>query len=188
MKTRKIFYALVAVCVLVVAGCKKDDDAGEYKPGARQFHVNLTGAPANFARLELTIDKVEAFHDSRGWIALSTDVSIVNVLSLTDGYKTSLATASSVQTGHYSRLRVHFLDANTVTVHSTVTIGNSVIEPGYPVPLTWAGIPERWVEIAIDHEVSGSAGVEVLLDFDVAASVYTGSNSYVINPVLREQR
>lgn len=179
---------MAAVFALAISGCKKSEinDPEIYKPSARQFHVNLTDAPGDFKRLDITVDKVEAWHDSQGWIPLSSSFRTINVISLADGAKTSLASASYVQTGHYSRLRIHFVDANSVTVHSAVTIGTLFIEAGSVSRLTWGGPADQWVEIPIDREVSSSAGVEVLLDFDAAASVYAGSNSYVINPVMRE--
>lgn len=186
MKAMKMIFVLAVFYSIVTTGCKKDSEQEVYRPGPRQFHVNLTDGPADFARIEITPDKVEAYHDSHGWITLSSDLRIINVLSLTNEYKTSLAAASYVQPGHYSRLRIHFADANTVIVHTSVTIGGTNIEPGFTTPLTWGGAPDQWVEIAINHEVSGSMGVEVLLDFDAAASVYAGSDSYVINPVMRE--
>jgi hypothetical protein len=187
MKTMKMIYVMAAVFTLAVTGCKKDDvDPGPNNPGGRQFNVNMTDAPANFARMDVTIDGVEAWHDSQGWIVLSTSSRSINVLSLANGNTSSLATASNVQTGHYSKIRVHYSDANSVTVHSAVTIGTLFIAAGGTASLTWGGPSDHWVEITIDREITSETGAEVLIDFDAAASVEEGANSYVIDPAMRE--
>lgn len=190
MKTMKMITVAAAVIALAVTGCKKDtiDEPGTNNPGGRQFNVNMTDAPANFARMDITIDGVEAYHDSQGWINLSSETQAINVLSLANGNSTSLATASNVQTGHYSKIRLHFSDQNSVTVHAAVTIGSLFVAAGASTWMTWGGPSDRYVEIVIDKEISESAGAEVLIDFDAAASVSEGLNTYVINPALREMR
>jgi hypothetical protein len=190
MKTIKMISVVAAVFALAITGCKKDDisDPGTNNPGGRQFNVNMTDAPANFARMDVTIDGVEAWHDTQGWISLSTTSRAINVLSLSNGSTTSIATASNVQTGHYSKLRVHFSDENSVTVHTGVHIGSLFIASGASSTLTWGGASDHWVEVTIDKNISEEAGAEVLLDFDAAASIYEGTNSYVLNPAMREMR
>lgn len=190
MKTMKMISVVAAVFALTVAGCKKDDinDPGTNNPGGRQFKVNITDAPANFARMDITIDGVEAWHDSEGWITLSSGSRTINILSLSNGITTNLAAASNVETGHYSKLRIHFNDSNSVTVHSAVTIGSLFIAAGSTSSLTWGGPTDHWVEIAIDREVSSTSGAEVLIDFDAAASVNEGSNSYYLEPAIQEMR
>jgi hypothetical protein len=190
MKTMKIISLMAAVFTLAITGCKKDDinDPGSNNVGGRQFNVNMTDAPANFARMVVTIDGVEAYHDSQGWVTLSSNSQSINVLTLSNGASTNLAAASNVETGHYSRLRLHFSDANNVTVHSAVTIGTLFIAAGSTTDLTWGGPANHWVEIAIDREVSATAGAEVLIDFDAAASVQEGNNSYRLNPEIREMK
>lgn len=188
MKTMKMISVMAAVFALAITGCKKDDttdDPSTNGPGGRQFNVRMTDAPASFARLDVTIDGVEAWHESQGWINLSSSTTAVNVLSLANGNQINLATASNVETGHYTRLRVHFTEQNSVTVNSAVTIGSLVLAAGATTTLNWGGMTDRYVEIVIDQNVSASAGADVLLDFDAAASVFEGANFYVINPTMR---
>lgn len=187
MKTMKMISVAAAVFALAITGCKKDDTADPSgTPGGRQFNVNMTDAPANFARMDVTIDGVDAWHDSEGWINLSTSSRSINVLSLANGSSASLATASNVQVGHYSRLRIHFAEQSSVTVHSAVTIGSLNIAAGAASSMQWGGPADRYVEVNIDADVTEQAGAEVLLDFDAATSVYEGINTYVLSPSMRE--
>lgn len=183
----KMISVMAAVFALAITGCKKDDiNNPGTNPGPGQFNVNMTDAPANFARMDITIDGVEAWHDSQGWIVLSSNTQSFNVLSLSNGSIASVATASNVQSGHYSRLRIHFTDSNSVTVHSAVTIGTLFVDAGAQTSLAWDGPADHWVEVYIDKDVSEQSGAEVLIDFDAANSVYEASNSYALNPSIRE--
>lgn len=192
MKTFKMISIAAAVLALAVTGCKKDDDGMDPEPqptpNARTFNVKMTDAPANFSRLDVTIDGVEAYHDSQGWITLSSETHAVNILSLANGTSMSLATATDVETGHYSRLRVHFSEQSSVTVNAQVQIGSLVIAAGGNSTMTWGGAQDRYVEIMINEEVSATAGADVLLDFDAAQSVYEGANFYIIDPVITEMQ
>jgi hypothetical protein len=187
MKTMKMITVMAAVLALAITGCKKDDmDPSTPAPQGRQFEVNMTDAPANFARMDLTIDGVEAYHDSQGWIVLNSSTRALNILSFANGSSATIAVGSNVATGHYSKVRVHFTDANSVTVRTNVTIGTLVISGGSTSHLTWGGPQDRYVELVVDENVSEQEGAEVLIDFDAASSVYEGLNTYVINPSMRE--
>ncbi|HTF02835.1 MAG TPA: DUF4382 domain-containing protein [Bacteroidia bacterium] len=184
MKTMKMI-SIAALVALAITGCKKESiDSQTPGPAGRSFSVNMTDAPANFQRMDIEITGVDAYHDSRGWISLSSQARSINVLSLSNGITTSIAAANNVETGHYSRLRVDFSDRNSVTVHSAVTIGSLQIAAGSTSMLQW-GTHSRDVEIVIDKNVSAQNGAEVLLDFDAAASVEEGVNSFVFNPTMR---
>lgn len=174
---------MAAVVALAIAGCKKDDvNDPSGNPGGGQFNVNMTDAPANFARMDVTIDGVDAWHESQGWINLSSTSRSINILSLANGNTASLATASNVRAGHYTRLRIHFSEMSSVTVNSAVTLGNVNIAAGGTSSMQWGGAADRYVEIVIDENISAESGTEVLLDFDAGASVYEGLNTYVLNP------
>lgn len=189
MKTIKIITVTVAVLALAITGCKKDNiDSTQSGPQGRQFHVNMTDAPANFARMDITIDGVEAYHDSQGWIVLSSSTRTLNILSLSNGASSSIAAANNVETGHYSKVRVHFTNANSVTVRSAVNIGNLFVAANSSTSLAWAGPQDYYVELTVDETISEQQGAEVLIDFDAASSVYEGVNTYVLNPAMREMR
>jgi len=187
MKTMKFITVTAAVLALAITGCNKDAmEPSASGPQGRQFQVNMTDAPANFARMDITIDGVEAYHDSQGWIVLSNSTHAMNILSLANGISSSIAAANGVQTGHYSKVRVHFTDANSVTVRSAVTIGTLFVSAGSTTEMTWGGPQDHYVELTVDETVSDQRGAEVLIDFDAASSVYEGMNSYVINPAMHE--
>ncbi len=189
MKTMKFITVTAAVLALAITGCKKDNvDTSTPGPQGRQFQVNMTDAPANFARMDITIDGVEAYHDSQGWIVLSSSTRAINILSLSNGVSTNIAAANNVETGHYSKVRVHFTNANSVTVRAAVNIGHLFVSAGSTTEMTWGGPQDRWVEMTVDKNVSEQQGAEVLIDFDAGASVSEGLNSYVINPAMREMR
>lgn len=187
MKTMKIITVTAAVLALAMTGCKKDNiESTQSGPQGRQFQVNMTDAPANFARMDITIDGVEAYHDSQGWIVLSSSTRTLNILSLSNGTSSSIAAANNLAVGHYSKVRVHFINANSVTVRSAVNIGNLFLAANSSTTLTWAGPQDYYVELIVDKNVSEQSGAEVLIDFDAASSVYEGLNAYVLNPAMHE--
>lgn len=157
-----------AILVFGFASCKKDKDA----PG-KSFKVRMTDSPGDFVQLNLQITSVDVYSQSQGWVNLSSQTQSVNVVSLTNGAEIELANATSVSVGTYTKVRVTFASQASVML----------VGGGSSLSLSWTG-GQQQVEIAIEAQVSGSVGANILLDFNVAQSVTEVGGAYFINPFI----
>jgi hypothetical protein len=144
------------------------------------FKVRMTDAPGNYAALNMQIVGIDAYLEDQGWVNLSSENQLVNVLTLTNGMETELVSNTKVSTGVYTKLRIRFADEATVVVNSSILGGG--LGSNTTQTLTWDGPSEA--EIVIHEEVSANAGADILLDFHVAQSVYENAGEYFINPAV----
>lgn len=172
MKKLMLFAVVGLLTAFSFTSCNDDDQNTEPK----SFKVRMTDSPGNYTALNMTITGVDAYHESSGWITLSSQTQAVNVASLTNGSETTIAFASNVQSGHYTKLRVEFASSASVVVNAT---GSG---SGLSFSLIW-GVPQT-IEIVIDQQINESSGADILLDFNVAQSVIEVGSSYQIQPVI----
>jgi len=186
MKTMMKKLAVAGGIVLAFASCDNPDLPGtEPAPAGSSFYVDMTDSPANFSRMDVEITGVEVYHDTRGWITLNTSVRSLNILSLANGVTTNIAVGSSMQAGHYSRVRIRFSDNNSVRLNSAVNLGGIQFEAGATVMLKWAN-PERFADITIDKTITADRGARVVLDFDAESSVTEGLGTYLFKPAISQ--
>lgn len=185
---------LAAITVMIVVGiaaCERELDT-ETMPNAeregtpgRGFRVEITDSPANYSRMDVEITGVEVFHDTKGWIKLTTTLGSINILSLAKGVKATIATQDNAPPGHYSGVRIWFGEINKVTVNTPVDVGGAHVEAGGVVQLKWKPV-SRYVEVKINKVISEERGASVLLDFDAENSVIETGEAFWFNPTLRE--
>src|SRR5258705_9682223 len=102
MKRILLFTVIGLVAAFGLSSCNKDTPSAEPK----QFKVRMTDSPGNYAALNMTITGVEAYHETHGWITLSSYSHSVNVVSLCNGSEIELANKYNMSTGHYTRVKV----------------------------------------------------------------------------------
>jgi superoxide dismutase len=192
MKNLKKFSVMAFAAIFFFAACKKDEDnatPNQNNPGepqAQSMKVKMTDAPGDFEALNVTITSVDAYIEGEGWINLNNDAQSMNVLSLTNGTETTIASQTNAKTGVYSKLRVKFDQDAKLQLNSTALIDfGGVILAGNTVQLGWMSTTSNEVEININEEVNASSGAEILLDFDVASSIEQRTNEYVLNPTIK---
>lgn len=169
-----IALGLIATMGIVVQSCKKDEATAN--PGTMgTMKVKMTDDPANYAALNMEITKVEAFSEQSGWITLNSQSQMVSVLSLTNGTETILAN-TAVSAGVYSKLRITFGSANTLTLNAES--GGNTCNLGFGSNLN------HQVEIEIDEQVESNSTAEILIDFNVAGSIIGSGTTYFINPIM----
>jgi hypothetical protein len=180
-----------AALMLALASCKKEDSApgpmadnNSPSPAARSFNVDMTDSPADYSALNVQITGVKAYRDDAGWVDMGAQAQIVNIISLNNGIHTSLVTNANATPGHYSKLKLIFGDANTVTLNAGAHCGEASLGDTSTVALQFSGSHE--VEVLIDQTVSETSGAQMMLDFDAAASVSQMGTSYVLHPVIHE--
>ncbi len=193
MKNLKKISTLAFAALFFFAACKKDEDNASpnqnnpgSEPQAQSFNVKMTDAPGDFEALNVTITSVDAYIEGEGWVNLENNAKSMNVLSLTNGAETSIASKSEAKTGIYSKLKIRFdqdaklkLNANALANFGGVILADNTVQLG------WMNSTSNEVEININEQVSSTSGAEILLDFDVASSIEKNTNEYVLNPAIK---
>lgn len=196
--TKNMFFVGIASLALAFTACKKENNqpapgnpSGEPSTQPQQFKVRMTDAPGDYEALYIEIDKVEAYMEGSGYVTLNSQSQVVSVMDLNNGKEITLASKNDVAVGTYSKIRLTFGDENRIKLNSSsnlgLTLGQGMTATGmYNLNIESMLGQERTVEIEIDRQVSAEAGVSVLLDFNVAASVIEDANEWMLDPVITE--
>ncbi len=165
---KKTRISLIALSVAVFAFTSCDKQVGNTNEAG--VTINMTDAPGDFAALNVEVERVEIYSESSGWVELSNESRIVNVLELTNGVETTLASSTELEAGLYTQVAVHFGSNNSIQVQSN----------GDYASLEMGG--EGSIVTDIHAEVNASSSTEVLLDFNVAESVEYVNGEFVLSP------
>ena len=168
MKKARISLIAAVVSMIAFTACEKQP-ANTNEAG---ITVKMTDAPGDYAALNVEIERVEIYSESSGWVELSNESQIVNVLELTNGVETTLASSTRLEAGIYTQVAVYFGSDNSIQVQQN----------GEFVSLEIGG--EGMIVSDIHAEVAAGASAEVLLDFNVAESVVLINGEFVLNPVV----
>lgn len=178
MKTVKILSFAALATAMVFTSCNKDDNnnssGGSASPNTMK--VRMTDSPGNYSAFNTNVTKVEAYMESMGWITLDSTNHNMNVLSLTNGTETTIASKSSPTAGHYTLLRL------TMGTNSSMTLNDQSGDSNHS--LTWAGSTGNTVEVPIDVNVSSGSGASILLDYNVGSSISGTGSSYSLTPMI----
>lgn len=168
-----VLLVLILGAVFTVQSCKKNKENPQ-----GQMEVRMTDSPGDFIALNVQILKVEAYLDNSGWVTLNETMQEINVLDLTNGAEVTLSSATNVQPGLYTRLRLTFSGENTLTFNSS----NGPETVNLSVDASYS----HQVEIPIHCTVNSRVVSSVLIDFNVGLSIKQQSGAYVLEPVIRE--
>jgi hypothetical protein len=174
MKTLRLTSILMGVLLLTFS-CKKNEDGGS-------LTVKMTDSPGDYTALDLQITGIDVYSENTGWVSVSNEMWLFNVLSLTNGKEISLAAASNIKAGKYTKLKLKFGSENKLSFNTHTTIGGVSTTNSSTVALMWN--TPREVVVEINSDVSINKNTEILLDFHVAQSIQSISNQYFINPVI----
>ncbi len=178
--------ATLGVIALIAYSCS-DATLQSPQDGMSHMKVFLTDAPANYDEVNVDIQGLRIhytpFEDDTSaadttedgkWIDLPMEPMMVNLLELTNGADTLLASAE-LEPGHYRELRLVLGDNNTVVIDSAshrlkVPSGQ---QSGY--------------KIKFRTELESGEELELTIDFDASRSVHKAGKSgkYILKPVLR---
>jgi len=170
MKKNIILITLFFAATLV--GCNKDS-------ATTSFVVRLTDSPGDYEKVNIDIVSVEAHsnagNQTDGWVTLSTNAGVYDLLELTNGIESVLVN-TEYPTGMVSQIRLILGD------------NNSVVVGGVTYPLFTTSGDESGLKILINKELTEGIDYSVLLDFDASRSVIetgVGNNNYNLKPVIR---
>lgn len=170
---RLLVLLLLGGAVLTMQACKKDKELSQGK-----LEVRMTDSPGDFVALNVQIMKIEAYLDNSGWVVLNETMKEVNVLDLTNGTEVTISSATNVQTGLYTKLRLTFSGQNSLTLNGSG--GQNTVN------LSFNSNYSHQVEIPVHCQVNGGITSSVLLDFNVALSIQENSQGFDLNPVVAE--
>ncbi len=155
---------------LLIISCKKDNNSDS---GNATLQVRLTDAPIAYDKVNVDIREVRVNFrdDSTGWVPLSTNSGVYNLLKFQNGVDTLLATGT-VQTGIVKEIRLILGPNNTVVVN------------GVTFPLTIPSGSESGLKIKASKKLNATLET-LIIDFDAALSIKEEANGYKLRPVLK---
>ncbi|MCR9172624.1 MAG: DUF4382 domain-containing protein [bacterium] len=164
---------VLAVLSLVFAiSCNKTNEKTGY------LRVKMTDAPGDFDSVFVDIQQVQVHISNNvgnsGWVDLNTNAGVYNLLELQNDITTVLADTNVLPVGDLQQMRLILGSNNSVVIDSLT----------YPLELT--SQTNTGLKLNINTTISPNDLVEVLIDFDAAASIVeTGQGKYILKPVIK---
>ncbi|MBK6935803.1 MAG: DUF4382 domain-containing protein [Chitinophagaceae bacterium] len=136
--------------------------------------IRLTDNPVNAEEVNVDIQQVRVNlqDDSTGWVNLTTNAGIYNLLGLQNGVDTLLA-SGLLPTNYVKEIRFVLGSANSIKV------------AGVAYPLTIPSGSESGLKIKVNKQLNTTLD-SLLIDFDAALSIHqVGTGIYHLKPVLK---
>nr|WP_295867145.1 DUF4382 domain-containing protein [uncultured Chitinophaga sp.] len=168
------FIVAMPALALLFTACNKNDS--DNNGGKAKMTVYLTDAPANYDAVNVDIQDVQvnASNTDNGWQSIHLlRPGVYNLLNFRNGLDTVLA-SQELPAGEISQIRL-ILGSN-----------NSVVIDGNTFPLTTPSAQQSGLKLNVHATLTAGIEYRLWLDFDAARSVVTtGSNKYILKPVIR---
>ena len=140
-----------------------------------KLEVRLTDAPGDYEEVNIDIQSVEinSSDGNSGWTTLDVESGVYNILELTNGLDTLLATAE-LPAGRISQIRLILGDNNSVKVN------------GEAKPLSTPSAQQSGLKLNLNATLTEGITYTITLDFDAARSIVVkGNGTYSLKPVIR---
>ncbi len=142
-----------------------------------RLEVRLTDAPGDYEEVNIDIQSVEIHssdgNQNSGWTTLDVENGVYNILKLTNGLDTLLA-SSELPAGRISQIRLILGD------------NNSVVVGGETFPLSTPSAQQSGLKLNLQAELTEGITYTITLDFDAARSIVKrGNGTYSLKPVIR---
>ncbi|MEJ7625793.1 MAG: DUF4382 domain-containing protein [Ferruginibacter sp.] len=162
--------ALLFTFCLFIISCNKDD-----VKSTSTLHLRMTDAPTalDSVFIEILEVRVKMQDDStdKGWINLTTNAGIYNLLALQNGVDTLLG-IGTLPTGTVKEVR--FILGSQ----------NRVVASGISYPLTIPNGAESGLKIKVNKKLQATLET-LIIDFDAALSIKQEQGAYKLRPVLK---
>ena len=167
---KKIMYALfLSLFVLVIVSCDKENNTGN----KAQLSILMTDAPATYDAVLIDLQRVEVTGNGGNAVVLNTNSAIYNLLDLTNGVNTLIATGD-MEPGTISQIRL-ILGPN-----------NSVVVDGVSHPLSTPSAQQSGLKLQVHQTFEPGVSYAIMLDFDANQSIVSkGNGEYQLKPVIR---
>ena len=142
-----------------------------------RLEIRLTDAPGDYEAVNVDIQGIEIHSDdgnmSNGWRSLNVQKGQYDLLTLTNGIDTLLASAE-LPAGRVSQIRLILGDNNSVRID------------GQELELTTPSAQQSGLKLNVHADLMEGITYKILLDFDAARSIVrTGNGAYNLKPVIR---
>jgi hypothetical protein len=150
--------------------CTNDDQTAK-------LEVRLTDAPGDYEEVNIDIQSVEVHtsdgNQTSGWTTLDVESGVYNILELTDGLDTLLATAE-LPAGKISQIRLILGENNSVKVG------------GETKDLFTPSAQQSGLKLNLNAVLTEGITYTITLDFDAARSIVKrGNGTFSLKPVIR---
>lgn len=155
---------------IALFACSNDDKMA-------RIEVRLTDAPGDYEAVNIDVIGLEVHSDgsgeNEGWRSIPVNGGIYNVLDLTGGIDTLIASAQ-IPAGKISQIRV-ILGEN-----------NSLVIGGQEYALSTPSAQQSGLKLNVHTTLSEGITYRMTLDFDAARSIVAkGNGTYSLKPVIR---
>lgn len=166
---KKIFLiASFIVFGITLNSCNSDSTSGTYA-----YNVRMTDAPGPYEEVNIDLQAVEVTGNDGQTVLLNTTAGIYNLLDLSNGVSTLIAT-SELSDAKVSQIRL------VLGSESTVVVG------GVSYPLSTPSAEQSGLKLQVHQTLVADIQNEILLDFDANSSIVkTGNGTYKLKPVVR---
>ncbi|MBP9097470.1 MAG: DUF4382 domain-containing protein [Ferruginibacter sp.] len=167
-----IVLAALLTSSIFIASCSKDNNEDKRST----LNVRLTDAPTAYEEVNVDISEVRVkFSDdssSNGWVTLTTNPGIYNLLAYQNGVDTLLGTG-------IFPLQV------LKEIRFVLGPNNTIKDSGVVYPLTIPSGSESGLKIKVNKSLNATLET-IIIDFDAALSVHKdGTGDYKLRPVLK---
>ena len=162
------------ICLLLITACNKNDSAVDGHP---KLQIYLTDDPGDYDAVNVDIREIQINQTGEaesGWQSLPNVANgIYNLLDLVDNKDTLLVDAD-IPAGKIQQIRLILGDQNSIVVD------------GIKTNLQTPSAQQSGLKLNIHQEVQSGLVYKLVLDFDASRSiVHTGSDKYILKPVIR---
>lgn len=168
MKKLTLIATVIAFGIALNSCSSDSNDSGEYA-----YKVRMTDAPGPYDEVNIDLQAVEVIGSNGQSITLNTTAGIYNLLELSNGISTQIATS---EMGDVKAAQIRLLLGNNNTIRLN----------GVTYPLDTPSADQSGLKINVTQTLLENVENEILIDFDANASIVeTGTGTYKLKPVLR---
>ncbi|HEY5509376.1 MAG TPA: DUF4382 domain-containing protein [Paludibacter sp.] len=165
--SQKLMYVLfIGFQILFVSSCKNETNKAH-------LTVNMTDGPGKYDAIMVDVQGVEVIGDNGIAASLNAKVGIYNLLDLSNGLDTLIATGD--------------LDPQKVSqIRLILGSNNTIVIDGVVYALQTPSASQSGLKLQINQTFESGVSYNILLDFDASKSIVSlGNGAYQLKPVIR---
>lgn len=153
---------------ITLNSCNSDSNSSSYP-----YKVSMTDAPGPYDKVNIDLQAVEVTGSDDQAVMLNTTVGIYNLLDLSNGISTLIATST-------------LTDSKVSQIRLVLGPNNTVVVGGVSYPLSTPSAEQSGLKLLVNQTLVADIQNEILIDFDANVSIIqTGNGTYKLKPVLR---
>jgi len=194
MKVLKLSACIIlSLSIMIFTACSDTSSSGSSGGDTGVLSLSLTDAPDDYRAVYVTIDKVQVHRgdaDGNKWITVATPTKTYNLLELVNGVLATLC-ETNLEPGIYTQIRLHL---GVKPDNEDNLLGEGHLSPNYVVDkddvIHKLKVPSGYqtgIKLVRKFEIVAGLTVDLVLDFDVSASVFKAGKSgqYMLKPTIK---